>query len=56
MTEADVKKKMMEGFDKVRPKVAEMTTILMDIYQEGFNNCWEILTGQSFLPKKITSY
>ena len=52
MTEADVRKKMMEGFERVTPKVASMTTILMEVYQEGFNNCWELLTGQSFLPKK----
>lgn len=52
MTEADVRKKMMEGFEKIIPKVAGMTTLLMDVYQEGFNNCWELLTGQSFLPKK----
>lgn len=52
MTEADVRKKMMEGFEKIKPKVADMTTLLMDVYQEGFNNCWELLTGQSFIPKK----
>ena len=52
MTEADVRKKMMEGFDKVTPKVASMTTILMEVYQEGFNNCWELLTGTKFTPKE----
>ena len=52
MTEADVRKKMMEGFEKIRPKVTDMTTLLMDVYQEGFNNCWELLTGTKFIPKE----
>ena len=39
---------MRKGFDKLRPKVAEVTNALMDAYQEGFNNCWELLTGQKF--------
>lgn len=46
MTEEDVRKQMQEGFAKIRPKVAEMTNIIMDAYQEGFNNCFE--TGQKF--------
>lgn len=48
MTEQDVRQKMLEGYDKVRPKVAGMTAILMDVYQEGFKNCWELLTGTKF--------
>lgn len=48
MTEEEVKQKMREGFDKVTPKVATMTNILMDVYQAGFSNCWELLTGQKF--------
>ncbi len=46
MTEEEVKAKMQEGFAKIKPKVAEMTNIIMDAYQEGFNTCWELLTGQ----------
>jgi len=48
MTQEEIKAKMQEGFDKIRPKVVEMTSIIMDAYQEGFNNCWELLTGQKF--------
>ena len=48
MTEDEVRKKMQEGFDKVTPKVADMTNIIMDVYQEGFNCCWELLTGHKF--------
>ena len=48
MTEEEVKTKMQEGLTKLQPKVAEMTHIIMDAYQEGFNNCFELLTGQKF--------
>jgi hypothetical protein len=48
MTEEEVKAKMQEWFAKIRPKIAEMTNIIMDAYQEGFKNCWELLTGQKF--------
>jgi len=48
MTEEDVRKKMDEGFEKIRPKVAAMTNLIMDSYQEGFKCCWELLTGTKF--------
>ena len=48
MTEEKVKVKMQEGFTKIQPKIAEMTSIIMDAYQEGFNTCFELLTGQKF--------
>ena len=46
MTQEEVEAKMQEGFAKIRPKVAEMTNIIMDAYNCGFNTCWELLTGQ----------
>lgn len=48
MTEEEVKVKIQEGLAKIQPKVAEMTSIVMDAYQEGFSNCWELLTGEKF--------
>ena len=48
MTQEEVKAKMQEGFSKIQPKVADMTHIIMDSYQEGFKTCWELLTGQKF--------
>lgn len=57
MTEEEVKIKMQEGFNKIQPKVIEITSIIMDAYQEGFSTCFELLTGQKFndyeLRKKI---
>lgn len=52
MTEEEVRKKMEEGFDKVRPKVANMTNLILEAYEEGFNCCWELLTGHSFKQKE----
>lgn len=46
--EEEVRKKMQEGYNKVNPIVANVTGLIMDAYQEGFKNCWEILTGQKF--------
>lgn len=46
MTQEEVKAKMQEGLAKIHPKVAEMTSIMMDAYQEGFNTCFELLIGQ----------
>ena len=46
MTEEEVKAKMQEGFAKIQPKVVEMTHIIMDAYEAGFNTCFELLTGQ----------
>jgi hypothetical protein len=48
MTQEEVRAKMQEGLAKINPKVAEMASIIMDAYQEGFNTCWELLTGQKF--------
>lgn len=48
MTEEEIIAKMQEGFAKIKPKVAEMTNIIMDAYQEGFITCFELLTGQKF--------
>lgn len=48
MTQEEVKTKMQEGLAKIQPKVVEMTNIIMDAYQEGFNTCFELLTGQKF--------
>lgn len=48
MTEEEVKNKIQEGFAKIQPKVREMTNVIIDAYQEGFNTCFELLTGQKF--------
>ena len=48
MTEEEFKVKMQEGLDKIQPKVVEMTSIIMDAYEEGFRTCFELLTGQKF--------
>lgn len=49
MTEQDVRKQMEEGFAKIQPKVTEMTTLMMDCYQQGFKTCWKLLTGQNWV-------
>lgn len=46
MTEEEIKIKIRDGFANIQPKVAEITNIIMDAYQEGFSTCFELLTGQ----------
>ena len=48
MTKEELRAKMEEGHKKMTPIVANVTGLLMDAYQEGFKNCWELLTGQKF--------
>lgn len=45
----EVLKQLLEGgFEKVRPKIGEMTNLMMDCYQQGFKDCWRVLTGKDF--------
>ena len=46
MSEEELKNKMHQGYEKVNPIVVQITNLVLDAYQEGFKNCWEILTGQ----------
>ena len=38
---------LQSGFKKVEPKVVEMSNLMMDMYQQGFKDCWKLLTGDS---------
>ena len=46
--EDEVREKMQEGLKRVNPIIEKMTGLIMDAYQEGFKNCWELLTGEKF--------
>lgn len=48
MKEEELRKLIQNGFDVIRPKIGEMTNLMMDFYQEGFKDCWKILTGKDF--------
>ena len=48
MTEQELRNKMHEGLMKVIPKTNAVTELIMDVYQEGFKCCWELLTGTKF--------
>ena len=37
MTKEEIEAKIQEDFAKIRPKIAEITNIIMDAYQEGFS-------------------
>lgn len=48
MNEEELRKAMQNDFDILKPKIGEMTNLMMDCYQQGFKNCWKILTGNEF--------
>ena len=48
MTQEEVRNEMQEGWNKVIPMVQQTTGLIMDAYQEGFKNCYELLTEQKF--------
>ena len=45
ITEADLRKVLDEGLVKNQPRVNQMTHLMMDMYQQGFNDCLKLLTG-----------
>lgn len=48
MNEEVLKQLLENGFAKIRPKIGEMTNLMMDCYQQGFKDCWKVLTGKDF--------
>lgn len=48
MTEQDLRNVLNEGLEKIRPKIIDNTNLLMDLYQQGFKDCWKLLTGKEF--------
>lgn len=48
MNEEELRKLMQNGFNVIRPKIGEMTNLMMDCYQQGFKDCWRVLTGKDF--------
>ena len=48
MDEKVLKQLLESGLEKIRPKIGDMTHLMMDCYQQGFKDCWRILTGKDF--------
>jgi len=48
MDEQQLRQLMDSGFEKIKPKVGDMVSIMMDCYQQGFKDCWKVLTGKDF--------
>ena len=49
MNEDEIKKLFKEGFEKkLKPKIEGMTNLMMDCYEQGFKDCWSILTKTDF--------
>jgi len=48
MNEEEFRKLLQDGFNVIKPKISEMTNLMMDCYQQGFKDCWRVLTGKEF--------
>ena len=48
MNEEELRKFMQSGFNKLRPHIEGMTVAMMECYQQGFKDCWKVLTGKDF--------
>lgn len=48
MKEEELIKIMQSGFERLRPHIEGMTNAMMDCYQQGFKDCWKVLTGREF--------
>ena len=46
--EQEMRNLLQSGFKKVEPKIVEMSNLMMDMYRQGFKNCWKLLTGESW--------
>lgn len=43
--EEEIREHFKKSSKEMEPKIVDMTNILMDAYELGFKNCYEILTG-----------
>jgi len=48
MNEDELRKMMQFGFEKLRPHIECVTASMMECYQQGFKDCWKVLTGKDF--------
>jgi hypothetical protein len=48
MNEEEFEKLLQSGFEKLKPHIEVMTAAMMECYQQGFKDCWKVLTGKEF--------
>ena len=48
MNGEELRKLMQSRLDKLRPHIEDMTIAMVDCYQQGFKDCWKVLTGKEF--------
>ena len=41
MTQEEIKKIISEDFNEMKPKIVDMSNILMESYIKGFKACWK---------------
>lgn len=48
MNEEELRKLMQFGFEELKPNIEKMTVAMVECYQQGFKDCWKVLTGKDF--------
>lgn len=48
MNEEELRKKIQFGFEELRPHIEKMAAAMVECYQQGFKDCWKVLTGKDF--------
>ncbi len=50
MNEEELKKLIHSGFEKLKSHIDIETTfdVILECYQQGFKDCWKVLTGKDF--------
>ena len=48
LNEKQLHQTFRENFEKIKPSIDSMTNILMNVYEQGFKDCWKLLTGTNF--------
>lgn len=46
MNKEELSELLQTGFNVIKPKIGEMTNLMMDCYEQGFKDCWKVLTGK----------
>lgn len=46
MTQEEIRKIITEHFNEMKPKIADISNLLMESYIKGFKVCWKLLTGK----------
>ena len=48
MNEQQIRELFQTRFDNLKPHIETMSETMMKCYEQGFKDCWKLLTGKDF--------